>query len=52
MPGTPLGFRVPGALSPAQSLGLVCPVATVLAVVRSVRQESFCFSASGTAIRA
>src|SRR5689334_8632082 len=50
MPGTPLGLVVPAACSPAQSFGLVWPVATVPAVVRSSRQTTCCSSAPGTAI--
>jgi hypothetical protein len=40
MPGTPLGLRAPAEVSPAQSAGSVWPVATVPAVVRSVRQAA------------
>src|SRR5690348_13358211 len=50
MPGPPLGFWVPAACSPAQSFGLVCPLLTVPAVVRSSRQATSCSSAPGTAI--
>src|SRR5689334_3013296 len=51
MPGTPDGFLVPVACSPDQSSTLVCPLATVPAVVRSSRQAVFCTSAPGTSIR-
>src|SRR6266511_5056913 len=48
MPGTPVGLTVRTELSPAQSPGTVCPVATVPAVVRSARQATSCCSAPGT----